>query len=123
MTDPHRTDLAARSACGDVKATRALVALRSERLCEIGRAPHCTWQATDWHHRQRRGEGDNTITNALHACRSCHSHAHAHPAAARAAGWIVSAWADPELTPVLRRGRWVLLDRTGGFAPAPQEHA
>lgn len=100
------------------RITHELLARRSSYWCEI-RAPGCTSDATDWHHRQRRNCGDDTITNALHACRACHRWTHAHPTAARALGWIVPTWADPARTPVRIRGRWVLLTPTAGKEPTP----
>lgn len=115
--DPYRDVLAAGSMSNVEACTRELLALRSATRCEIA-AAGCTQVATDWHHRQRRREGDDSIVNALHACRWCHRHAHNHPAQARDYGWIVSAWARPAETPVRRRGRWVLLTPDGRFDPA-----
>jgi 5-methylcytosine-specific restriction protein A len=92
---------------------------RSRWRCEI-HAPGCTADATDWHHRQRRREGDDTLPNALHACRACHRHVHTNPGSARAHGWIVSAWSDPATTPVRCRGRWVLLTPDGSLEPTTE---
>lgn len=96
--------------------TTELLHGRSAFRCEI-RAPGCRGDATDRHHRQRRGQGDDTITNLLHGCRWCHRYAHNHPRLARDCGWIVSAWADPATVPVRIRGRWVKLTCEGGKDP------
>lgn len=102
-------------------ATLTLLTRRSGGTCEALATARCTGQATDGHHRQRRREGNDTITNALHLCRPCHSWAHAHPTRARLFGWIVSAWAHPAEVPVHVHGRRVLLTPDGGLEPAPDE--
>lgn len=99
--------------------TRELLAARSAYRCEA-RTIDCAGDATDWHHRLRRRDGGDDITNALHLCRPCHALIHAHPRMARVAGWIVSAWGDPDTTPVRVRGRWVYLTPDGGRDPAPE---
>lgn len=100
-------------------ATLQLLAARSSYKCEL-RGAFCMGDATDAHHRQRRGIGDDSISNAVHACRTCHAYAHAHPAMARDAGWIVSAWGKPAEVPVRRRGRWVLLTPDGHLEPTTE---
>jgi hypothetical protein len=58
------------------------------------------------HHRQRRQVGGHTYGNVILLCGSgttgCHGYVHAHPADARAHGWIVStAVADVSAVPLL----------------------
>lgn len=92
------------------QASRDTVAARSQGRCEIQAPGPCTGAATDWHHRQRRREGDHSPANGLHACRRCHRLAHDRPELARSFGWIVSAHANPAEAPLMLRGlRWVLL--------------
>jgi hypothetical protein len=95
------------------QASRDLLAARSGGVCEVQAPGPCTHTATDFHHRQRRREGDHSVTNAIHACRRCHRLAHDRPELARAFGWIVSAWSAPADTPLMLRGeQWVLLSET-----------
>lgn len=101
---------------GWTEETREAVSSRS-RNCEIGT---CTELATDMHHRQRRREGNHTPANALHLCRAHHSWVHAHPAQARASGWIVSFAADPAVEPAVVRGRLVWLTDDGRYVDAGQ---
>lgn len=101
--------------------TRELLWRRSAWRCEIRAHRDCTGEATDWHHRQRRREGDDSAANAVHICRTCHQHVHANPRSARGNGWIVSAWADPAATPLYRRGRWVRLAGDGSLHPAGED--
>ena len=104
----------------EAAVTRELLWHRSGWRCEI-HTEGCAGDATDLHHRQRRGCGDDTITNALHVCRPCHMHAHAHPVEARANGWIVSSYYSPASQPVRIRGRWYLLRDNGSKDPAPDD--
>ena len=87
---------------------RDVVAARSKGRCEV-RLDGCLGDATNVHHRQRRGEGVHTAANLLHLCGSgttgCHGWITEHPAASRDAGWMVSAWADPAAEPVIIAGR------------------
>ena len=97
--------------------TRETVERRSGGRCEV-RVHGCSDVATDLHHRQRRREGNHTPVNALHCCRHCHQTVHALPAVSRAAGWIVSAYADPATAAVRVRGRMVMFTDDGHTAPA-----
>lgn len=79
---------------------RAAVRERSGGRCEIS-GPDCTGRAQEQHHRKRRRDGGHGLGNLLDACAADHAYAHAHPAEARAAGWIVSAFTpDPAAIPV-----------------------
>jgi len=82
---------------------------RAAGYCEA-----CGWPAArvEFHHRQARGMGGtgdeqlrradvDTAGNLLRLHPACHAWAHAHPARARALGWIVPSWADPADIPVL----------------------
>lgn len=98
--------------------TRDAVSSRSRGRCEIALKGTCTGPATDMHHRQARRTRRHTPANALHACRDCHAWVTREPAASRGLGWIVSVYSRPESTPVLVRGRWVLLSDDGRYLEA-----
>lgn len=79
--------------------------------------------AMERHHRKRRRDGGDRLCNILLLCAGpggCHAHVTEHPAEARRFGFIVSAYADPAVIPVLYRQReWFILDDTGGMEPLP----
>lgn len=57
------------------------------------------------HHRQRRRDGGDRLSNLLAVLPECHGEIHSHPALAREHGWIVSAFAaDPARVEVLQWG-------------------
>jgi len=57
--------------------------------CEA-RGLSCTFYATDLHHKNHRnGERLNDVSNFMAVCRGCHNWIHAHPAEARAKGWLI----------------------------------
>lgn len=101
---------------------RAALAVRSQGRCEIA-APGCTGVATDFSHRKKTGAGGrkgaaklahDVLSNALHACRTCHGqHMHAEPAAAYAAGWMLREHQNPLAEPCLYRGSWCRLGDDG----------
>lgn len=116
-------------------ATKRLIATRSAGCCEVcGRqvidpdtfeplAPH------SFQHRRARGMGGSrtaatrSAANGLLACGSgvtgCHGRMESNPHEAKAKGWAVSHWADPETTPAdLFLVGWVILTTDGGY-----EHA
>lgn len=80
---------------------RITVKVRSHYRCERCGAPASEGH---WHHRRSRRVVDahqHCPCNGVWLCGTCHQWAHAHPADARAAGWIVSAWVDePTTVPV-----------------------
>lgn len=106
------------------KVRKGLTA-RSGGLCEIAQ-PGCTGIATDLSHRLKTGMGGrhgdsakahHVLSNALHACSTCHHRAlHARPAEAYAAGWMLKEGQIPPAEPVLYRGRWRLLGDDGSVA-------
>lgn len=56
------------------------------------------------HHRKLRSQGgDHSLANLMVLHVACHVWAHANPAAAMAAGWIVSGWGDPGAVQVVKR--------------------
>lgn len=67
------------------------------------------------HHRRPRGaggsnrEGTNHPSNLLALCAECHRRVEADRVEAMHSGWLVAQGADPAETPVLYRGRWVVL--------------
>lgn len=93
---------------------RAAVRARSEGACELG----CGRRAQSFGHRKRRAkQGTWSPTNGVDLCgdgtRGCHGLLTSYPAFARAGGWEVDSWADPETVPVYLASRegpmWVLL--------------
>jgi hypothetical protein len=76
---------------------RAVILGRTGTTCEGCRS--AAW--TDKAHRVARSAGGRWVpANVLGLCRLCHGWAHANPVAARGAGWILPAGADPVLEPV-----------------------
>lgn len=101
---------------------RAALLARSGGVCEIA-APGCSGRATDFAHRKKVGAGGrkgqaarahHVLSNALAACRGCHSSCHSAPAAAYWRGWILREHEIPAEVPALYRGVWVLLTDDGG---------
>lgn len=89
---------------------------RARGLCErCGDA-----QPIERHHRKRRRDGGDRLSNLLFLCSSCHRHITDQPESdtrARELGYIVPAngLALSEAVPVLQWGStWVLLDDEGG---------
>ncbi|QQU92266.1 hypothetical protein I6I67_08455 [Corynebacterium aurimucosum] len=89
---------------------------RARGLCEAG-LPGCEKNATDFHHRQRRQRGNDTVVNSAALCRACHHHiTHVSPAEGRERGLIVhSHHPDPGSVPMCVRGRWFMLLPDGGM--------
>lgn len=88
---------------------------RARGLCErCGNRP-----PVERHHRKRRRDGGDTLSNLLFLCSDCHRFITDQPESAtraRAQGYIVPALgiATPETLPVLQWGTtWVLLDDDG----------
>lgn len=72
------------------------------------------------HHRKRRREGGDSLSNLLVVGRECHAQIHAHPVESRKFGWIVSVYRDPLEVPVLwHRSEWVSFDDDGNRLPLP----
>lgn len=70
------------------------------------------------HHRIRRRDGGDRLSNLLIIRRTCHQYWTEHPALARDRGIILLTTDDPETVPVLWRGReWSLLDDDGNRTP------
>lgn len=73
------------------------------------------------HHRIRRRDGGDRLSNLLALHSRCHTYITEHPEEAKANGWIVSALSgiDPTEAPVRIDGQlWVLRD-DGGKTPVP----
>lgn len=105
------------SAVADVK-TRLYQ--RSGGRCEALLADQCTGWAEHAHHRKLRSRGGNdTVGNLTDICHRCHEYVHSSRGAVRAKdwGWLVHSYADPTEVPLMRLGRWVLLDDEGGIRP------
>ena len=73
----HRAELAVYS---DARKTYLL----SNPYCEV-----CGCEATDIHHKARRGKNLNNTETWMAICRLCHSNIHDNPASAKAAGHLV----------------------------------
>lgn len=110
------------------KATRAVVdASRSvvhER--DQGRCCMCGAEATDVHHRRRKGMGGSALleqpSNLVTLCglgntSGHHGWAHQNPEQANQYGWVLYAYEVPAETPVFYRGGWVLLSDDGSRTP------
>lgn len=97
-------------------ANRVITA-RSGGRCEIcGKTGR-----VERHHRKRRRDGGDRLSNVVFACGpgGCHQHLTEHPAEARKMGWIVSLSREPDEIPFLRfRTEWVFLDDVGGVRTA-----
>lgn len=71
------------------------------------------------HHRKRRRDGGDRLSNILFVDALCHAWITEHPSEARRAGWIVSVSRDPAEVPVLTWAyEWVFLDDDGNTRPA-----
>lgn len=86
---------------------------RAGGRCELG---GCSLDehGMEAHHRRRRSQGhDHGLHNLAALCPTHHRWVHAHPAAARAKGFLVRRTQDPAAMPVqLHGGRVVLLAET-----------
>ena len=71
-------------------------------------------------HRIARGQGGpNTASNALDACRICHSWCHSRPDEAKDLGLMLKPGQDPTVEPVAyQNAGHVRLDDGGGIWPA-----
>ncbi len=105
---------------GFTDSAKALVLARSGGSCEA-LIRGCRHTGTDLHHRVNRGMGcaerSGGASAALLLCTSCHRWITEHPADAYVHGWSVrrNQLAAPSEVPVRWRGRWVLLDDSGGL--------
>lgn len=102
-------------------SAKRVISARSMGSCELdfcGPAQH-------YHHRAPRQRGGtrlvwvNSPANGLHLAPRCHDRIEARRTEAYVNGWLVRRnGAKPAaVVPVLYRGRWVLLDDTGGIRP------
>ena len=121
-TEPRRREAPAWTYEEWQEANHQLLA-RAGSACERCGNP-LTGENLSRHHRQRRRDGGDRLTNLLLLCGSgstgCHGWVHAHPEEAREQGWIVPSWANPATTPVrLPDGYLWLLHDDGRKIPAP----
>jgi len=90
------------------------ISARSGGMCETWIAGTCNTRAVQIHHRKLRSQGGrHTVVGCIHICHRCHDYIHSHPRESYANGWLVSAYADPAVSPVLRRGLRTLLRDDG----------
>lgn len=69
------------------------------------------------HHRKRRRDGGDALSNVVLLHDACHRWVHANPAEARGLGLIVPFAADVLAWPLaVQGGGWVTLDDSGGAA-------
>jgi len=96
-------------------ALREQVRARDRGLCV-----RCGVPGTEIQHRMRRREGGHHLWNLVLMCHACHMWAHAHPAIARAFGWVISVHKRmPEDTPIYAFwGEWVSLADDGTYRKA-----
>lgn len=92
-----------------------LLLLRSGHRCE--RCGHVLGepQYIERHHRLRRRDGGDRLSNLLILHRRCHTYITEHPAESKVNGWIVPTGQDPSEVPVILPGltgtaRWLLRD-------------
>lgn len=115
---------------GFPESVKQIVTHRSAGMCELD---FCG-PAEVIHHRRPRGSGGtsldwvNRAANGFHVSSACHDQIEGRlPAWSRrqstSAGWLVSqnGARDAAESPVLYRGRWVLLADDGSVLPAPIE--
>lgn len=82
--------------------------------CEIMCPGVCRGAADHFHHRRMRSQGGgHSVSNSLMVCHACHDYLHKHTGEAYARGWLVRGWKKPGEQPVLRRGKWVVLNEHG----------
>ena len=89
------------------KESRDDVAARQQRKCA-----RCGVTGSDWHHRRRRNVRDghqHCPCNGVLLCRKDHQWVHAHPAEAKALGWIVVTTDIPASVPVRTVWGWQIL--------------
>lgn len=113
--NPRRRTAPRFASHADWDAATMLLWARSRGLCErCGNVP-----PTERHHRKRRRDGGDRLSNLLFLCRFCHSTITDFPESvtrARALGYIVPALgvSEPDVYPVLQWGTtWVLFDDDG----------
>jgi hypothetical protein len=88
-------------------------------LCERCDQP-LTRSDFERHHRMRRRDGGDRLSNLLALHSSCHAYITEHPAEATANGWIVPVVSDdPATMPVRIRGALWTLDDYGLKRPIP----
>lgn len=97
------------------------VMLRNKGLCEAD-LPGCEKHAVDFHHRQRRQPGNDTVENGAALCRACHNFiTFTSPRKGKELGLIVhSHHSDPGSVPMCVRGEWFILLPDGSYKRTEQ---
>lgn len=99
----------------------ALLVLRAGARCECCGKPFAGApdDTPERHHRMRRRDGGDRLSNLLMLRRACHAYWTEHPAEAIGRGIIVPTYRDPATSPVLWRGtEWSVLTDDGERLPA-----
>lgn len=92
-----------------------MLLIRSQGLCELccdalGAGPG----PIERHHRLKRRDGGDRLSNLLYLHERCHQFVTEHPLESTPAGRIVRTGHDPANVPVWINGHWWLLDDQGG---------
>ena len=111
-----RRRLAPQWTAADWKTAEPFLQARAGGRCECCGDP--LTGPVERHHRVRRRDGGDRLSNLLVLLRTCHAYWTQHPEEARANGIILSVGQDPATCPVLVGDRdWMLLDDEGGLRP------
>lgn len=90
---------------------RQVVRERSNDQCS-----RCGVPGSEIHHRQRRREGGHGYENLVLLCGTDHRWVHAHPSAARDAGYIIPiSVSDISAVPIKTFAGWVVFGEDGGI--------
>lgn len=89
-----------------------LLQVRSKMRCE--KCGNQLLGGVERHHRSRRRDGGDRLSNLLLLHSQCHRWVTEHPAEARESGWIVSSWDDPAETVVVHPLHGVVFLRDDG---------
>lgn len=116
--DTPRRRTAHRADAADWEEINLLLYRRSGDRCECCGKP--LLNQAERHHRMRRRDGGDTLSNLLLLLPDHHKHWTEHPAEAVNLGIIVPTWASVADTPVLHGSRgWVTLAEDGTATPVP----
>lgn len=110
---------------GFSKQVREAITRRAQGVCE---RCGCAAPAYQHHHRRPRGMGGSTAddtnqpANGFFVCVACHCAIESDRELSLANGWLVRQGQIPANVPVMRQGRWVLLDNNGYVTNRGESH-